>query len=106
MIAKNRGGGRGRTGGARSLHHPLNPPLDHAILSDITLELSNAISFSKAKYHERLAININDLKAAPKTYWSLLKTFFNDSKIPLVSKHLHILFNNSGSGINECFPNE
>ena len=28
--------------------------VDHAILGDITLELSNAISFSKAKYHERL----------------------------------------------------
>ena len=32
--------------------------VDHAILSNITLELSNAISFSKAKYHERLALNL------------------------------------------------
>ena len=28
----------------------------HATLSNITLELSSAISFSKAKYHERVAI--------------------------------------------------
>ena len=47
--------------------------VDHAILSNITLELSNAISFSKAKYHERLTIKLNDPKTAPKTYWSILK---------------------------------
>ena len=51
--------------------------VDHAILSNITLELSNAISFSKAKYHERLAIKLNDPKTAPKTYWSIFKTFDN-----------------------------
>ena len=58
--------------------------VDHAILSNITLELSNAISFSKAKYHERLAIKLNDPKTAPKTYWSIVKTFANGSKIPLI----------------------
>ena len=41
--------------------------VDNTILSDITLELSNAISFSKAKYHERLAIKLNNPKTAPKT---------------------------------------
>ena len=59
--------------------------VDHTILSDITLELLNAISFPKAKYHERLAIKLNDAKAAIKTYWSILKTFVNGSKIPLIS---------------------
>ena len=58
--------------------------VDHAILSNITLELSNAITFSKAKYHERLAIKLNNPKTAPKTYWSILKTFVNGSKIPLI----------------------
>ena len=43
-------------------------------------ELSNAINFSKAKYHERLAIILNDPKIAAKTYWSILKTFVNGSK--------------------------
>ena len=42
---------------------------DHAILRNISLELLNAISFSKAKYHERLAIKLNDPNTAPKTYW-------------------------------------
>ena len=58
--------------------------VDHAILSDITRELSNAIIFSKAKYHERLAIKLNDPKTAPKTCWSILKTFVNGSKIALI----------------------
>ena len=51
--------------------------VDHAILRDITLELLNAISFSKAKYHEKLAIKLDDPKTAPKTYWPVLKTFVN-----------------------------
>ena len=58
--------------------------VDHAIFSNITLELSNATSFSKAKYHERLAIKLNDPKTSPKTYWSILKTFVNGSKILLI----------------------
>ena len=57
---------------------------DHAILTHITLELSNAISFSKAKYQERLAITLNYPKTTPKTYWSILKTFDNGSKLPLI----------------------
>ena len=58
--------------------------VDHDILSNITLELSNAIRFSKTKHHEILWIKINDPKIAPKTYWSILKTFANGSKIPLI----------------------
>ena len=32
---------------------------------------------SKAKHHERLATKLNHPKAAPETYWSILKTFAN-----------------------------
>ena len=56
----------------------------HAILSNITLELSNAISFSKAKYHEGHAIKLKDLSTSPNTYWSILKTFAYGSKISLM----------------------
>ena len=41
--------------------------VDHAILSNITLALSNAISFSKAKYHERLELNVMTPKPLQKT---------------------------------------
>ena len=59
-----------------------NTTVDYVILTDITLELSNAITLTKSKYHERLVIKLNDLKRAPKTYYSILKTFANGLKIP------------------------
>ena len=55
--------------------------VDHAILTDIAIELSNAISFSKAKYHERLVLKLHDPKTAPKIYWSILETFAKGSRI-------------------------
>ena len=58
--------------------------VDHDILNNITLELSNARSFCKAKYHERLAIKRNVPKTAPKTYC----IFATGSKIPLIPPHL------------------
>ena len=64
---------------------------DLVILNDITIELSNAISFSRDKYHERLAVKLSDPKTAPKTQLSILKTFANGSKIPLI---LPLLVNN------------
>ena len=36
------------------------------------------------KYHECLADKLNGSKTAPKTYWAILKTFVNGSKIPLI----------------------
>ena len=53
-------------------------------LNALTLDISNAISSSKMKYHECLADKLNDSKTAPKTYWAILKTFVNGSKIPLI----------------------
>ena len=50
----------------------------------LTLDISNAISSSKLKYHERLANKLNNQKTSPKTYWAILKTFVNDSRIPLI----------------------
>ena len=36
-------------------------------------------------------MKLNDLKTSAKTYWSILKFFYNDSKIPLI---LPLLVNN------------
>ena len=58
--------------------------LDYASLNSITQDISNAVNSSKLKYHERLAIYLNDPKAAPKTYWKILKTFAKGTKIPLI----------------------
>ena len=58
--------------------------IDYTYLNTLTIDISNAISSSKLKYHERLANKLNDPKTAPKTYWAILKTFVNGSKIPLI----------------------
>ena len=53
-------------------------------MNSITQDISNAVNSSKLKYRERLAPNLNDPKTAPKTYWKILKTFVNGTKIPLI----------------------
>ena len=45
--------------------------------------MSNAINSSKLKYHEHVTLKLNDPKTAPKTYWNVLITFINGTKIPL-----------------------
>ena len=57
--------------------------LDFAILNSYTQDISDAITSSKLKCHERIANKLNDSKTSPKTYWKRLKTFINGTKIPL-----------------------
>ena len=45
--------------------------LDYVSLNSITEDISNVVNSSKLKYHERLALNLNDPKTAPKTYWKI-----------------------------------
>ena len=40
--------------------------LDYASLNSITQDISNAVNSSKLKYHERLVLELNDPKTAPK----------------------------------------
>ena len=49
---------------------------------------SNVINSLKLKYYERLALKLNDPKTAPKTYWKILKTFVNGTKILLLNPML------------------
>ena len=58
--------------------------IDYTSLNALTLHISNAISSSELNYHECLANKLNDPKTAPKTYLTILKTFLNGSKIPLI----------------------
>ena len=46
--------------------------------------MSNAITSSKLKYHERLPNKLNDPKTAQETYWKTLKTFVNGPKTTLI----------------------
>ena len=58
--------------------------IDSTSLNDLALDISNATSSSKLKYHERLTNKLNDPKTFPKTYLAILKAIVNDSRIPMI----------------------
>ena len=54
------------------------------VMNELTLELSSIISQRKDNYFLQLAKKLNDPQINAKTYWSILKTFFNGRKIPTI----------------------
>ena len=46
----------------------------------------------KGKYYHHLSLKLNNLNTSAKTYWSILKPFYNDSKVPLIPS---LLVNNN-----------
>ena len=46
--------------------------------------LSDLVSESKTSYYNRLSRKLSDPKTSPKAYWSILKSFFGDKKIPII----------------------
>ena len=59
--------------------------LDYASLNFIIQDISNVVNSSKLKYHECLALKLNDHKTVPNSYREILKTFFNGTKVLSVS---------------------
>ena len=57
---------------------------DIGILNKLSEDLTNAITNLKLTYYRRIASKLNDPNSAPKTYWSILKSFVNGKKIPLI----------------------
>ena len=53
-------------------------------MNELTLELSSIISQRKDEYYLQLAKKLNDPQTNAKTYWTILKTFFNGRKIPII----------------------
>ena len=47
-------------------------------------DLSELITKRKENYNCHLANKLNDPQSSPKTFWKILKTFCNGSKIPLI----------------------
>ena len=58
---------------------------DFAYLENLIIELNELISSTKALYNENLAKKLNNPLLQAKTYWSILKTFYNDKKIIFTS---------------------
>ena len=57
---------------------------DLIVLENLITELNELISSTKAMYYENLGKKFNKPLLQVKTYWSILETFHNDKKIPLI----------------------
>ena len=58
---------------------------DFVCLENFIIEFNELISSTRALYYENFARKLNNLLLPGKTYWSILKTFYNDKKIPLIT---------------------
>ena len=57
---------------------------DFIFLENVISEVSDLIFNRKNVYYNQLAQKLNDPKTSSKTYWSILKTFYNGKKVPLI----------------------
>ena len=57
---------------------------DFRLFENVVNEFNELISSTKALYYENLAKKLNNPLLQTKTYWSILKTFYNDKKIPII----------------------
>ena len=57
---------------------------DLVFIEYLIAELNDLISYTKDLYYENLAKKLNNLLLQAKTYWSILKSFYNDRKVPLI----------------------
>ena len=55
---------------------------DFVYLENLIIEINELIFSTKALYYENLAKKLKNQLLQPKTYWSILKTFYNDKKSP------------------------
>ena len=53
-------------------------------IGEASNSLNNMINESKMAHYNRLSMKLSDPKTSPKTYWSILKSFFGDRKIPVI----------------------
>ena len=57
---------------------------DFVSLEALITDINELISSTKNLYYENLAKKLNNPLLQAKTYWSILKTFYNENKIPLI----------------------
>ena len=58
-------------------------------LEHLQNRLNNSIDSSKHNYCLRMANKLNSIQKSSKAYWSLLKSFINNKKIPIIPSILH-----------------
>ena len=52
--------------------------IDFMFLETLITDINESISFTKNLYYENLVKKVNDPLLQAKTYWSILKTFYNE----------------------------
>ena len=66
----------------RYLRHKRNEE-DFASAEDLD-EIDKLISKSKKKYYQNISRMLNGPSTSSKTYWPIMKTFFNSKKVPAI----------------------
>ena len=77
----------------------------------LSTETSTLILERKEKYYHDLSMTLNNPKTSAKTYWSILKFFYNDSKILLippllVNNKIVSDFTEKANLLNDFFANQ
>ena len=57
---------------------------DYELLNKAVSEVSQLIEKSKYEYYYQLSKQLNDPNTSAKSYWIILKIFYNKRKIPLI----------------------
>ena len=73
----------------RCLRHKKNNE-DFAKPEHLRHEIDNLIFKTKTEYYQDISRKLNDPLMSSKTYWSIMKTFFNGQKVPVTPP---LLFN-------------
>ena len=66
----------------------------YELLTKAVSEISQLIEKCKDEYYYRLGKRLNDPRKSVKSYWTILKTFYNKRKVPLIPP---LLVNNSSA---------
>ena len=61
-----------------------NKSVDYITLQNVIAEVLELVRKSKDDYHKQLARKLTNSKTSSKTYWSILKIFYNGNKVPLI----------------------
>ena len=57
---------------------------DLVFIETLIDEFNDLIFYTKDLYYENLAKKLNNPLLQAKTYWSIIKSFYNDRKVPLI----------------------
>ena len=80
---------------------------DYDILQQAISEVSELVDDAKNSYCDIFANKLSNPPNSSKTYWSILKTFFNNKKIPLmppifIGNKLESDFKLKANSFNKC----